>query len=73
MNDSTAPAPTVSPVEVPQPPVPAKPVVAAAAGEVPLIVKLEHAVVSVLIRELGNNAMMHNLRGRLMDALKSVK
>ncbi len=66
--------PVEGPVAPPAPPAPpAKPVVATLPAEVPLIAKLEKAVASMLIRELGNNAMMHNLLGKIVDALKSVK
>ena len=45
----------------------------APSGDMPLISKLERAITSVLLNQMGNNAMMHNLRAKLMDALKSVK
>ena len=45
----------------------------APAEGVPMIVKLERAISSVLTHQMGNNATMHNLRAKLMDALKSVK
>ena len=45
----------------------------APSGDVPLMPKLEWAITSVLLNQMGNNAMMHNLRAKLMDALKSVK
>lgn len=41
--------------------------------DITLIEKIERAISSVLTHQMGNNAMMHNLRAKLMDAVKGIR